>query len=505
MEKDIGYSALVERFQIACMPFRHSIVAPVATVSRDIDISYAIKYPTVYLKSDSTIDHLVFALKHEGARLDILKPIFSGLMSDSTQKAALMSFIKNNPKSKYARALWFWCEFLLQEELPLHDTSTGDYINILDADKYFVTGGIRSRRHRIINNLLGNSDFCPIVRKTDSLRDFSKHDFQSNIREATAKYDKDIIDKSIKYLYTKETVDSFAIENETPSPDRFQRFLALLEDMDSTEEITKELLLRVQSAAVGEAKASRGYRENQLYVGSVRKYQNIVHYVCPKPEDVASLMDGLLHLAKNIGGEKQIHPIVQAAAVSFGFVFIHPFDDGNGRTHRYIIHHILSQQGFAPPKMILPVSSTMLNNMGEYDACLEKFSRPLKHLVRYELDDAGRMSISGDTADFYRYMDMTHVAEYLFKTIKQSIQNDFPKELDFMEKYSRAMDGLKRTSELSDRLLGLLLNDIAEFGALSKKKRKKLFADVPDHEIADLEAIARSVFQPAENDGPRGA
>ncbi len=35
--------------------------------------------------------------------------------------------------------------------------------------------------------------------------------------------------------------------------------------------------------------------------------------------------------------------------VGFGFVFLHPFEDGNGRLHRYLIHHVLSARQFTPP------------------------------------------------------------------------------------------------------------------------------------------------------------
>ena len=29
-------------------------------------------------------------------------------------------------------------------------------------------------------------------------------------------------------------------------------------------------------------------------------------------------------------------PIVAAAVLAFGFVYVHPFEDGNGRIHRYL-------------------------------------------------------------------------------------------------------------------------------------------------------------------------
>lgn len=36
-----------------------------------------------------------------------------------------------------------------------------------------------------------------------------------------------------------------------------------------------------------------------------------------------------------------VDPLVAAACVSFGFVLIHPFMDGNGRLSRFLFHHQL--------------------------------------------------------------------------------------------------------------------------------------------------------------------
>lgn len=41
-----------------------------------------------------------------------------------------------------------------------------------------------------------------------------------------------------------------------------------------------------------------------------------------------------------------IEPVVAAAVAAFSFVFIHPFEDSNGRIHRFIVHHVLSKTGF---------------------------------------------------------------------------------------------------------------------------------------------------------------
>ena len=72
-------------------------------------------------------------------------------------------------------------------------------------------------------------------------------------------------------------------------------------------------------------------------------------------------------------------------------MFQHPFEDGNGRIHRFLKHNILSLKELVPRRLMLPVSAAMLKNSADYDASLEAFSRPLLQLIDYQLDEMGQM------------------------------------------------------------------------------------------------------------------
>ncbi|MBP2660399.1 MAG: ibpA, partial [Firmicutes bacterium] len=52
-------------------------------------------------------------------------------------------------------------------------------------------------------------------------------------------------------------------------------------------------------------------------------------------------------------GEK-LHPVEYAAFLHKDFIFIHPFEDGNGRTARLIMNHALLSRGYPP--VIIPVA-----------------------------------------------------------------------------------------------------------------------------------------------------
>jgi Fic family protein len=71
------------------------------------------------------------------------------------------------------------------------------------------------------------------------------------------------------------------------------------------------------------------------------------------------------------------HPYILAVIVSYTFVFIHPFEDGNGRIHRFLLHDILHRFNFTPTGIIFPISATLLRNKQKYDQMLESVSEPI--------------------------------------------------------------------------------------------------------------------------------
>jgi len=58
----------------------------------------------------------------------------------------------------------------MDKKLPILDLNMKNYVSLIDEKLQFaVENGVKSQRHRIINNLPGTPNFCPIVRKTPLL------------------------------------------------------------------------------------------------------------------------------------------------------------------------------------------------------------------------------------------------------------------------------------------------------------------------------------------------
>jgi hypothetical protein len=259
-------------------------------------------------------------------------------------------------------------------------------------------------------------------------------------------------------------------------------------------------LIALQNRIVDARFRDADYRSSQNYVGETVSWQHEkVHYASPKPEDLSELMGGLIatHLRM---GEGRVHPVVHAAAVAFAFVFLHPFDDGNGRIHRFLIHNILARRGFTPKDFIFPVSAAMLKDSPAYDTSLEAFSHPLMRLVEYSLDEEGRMTVHNDTACWYRYIDMTAQAEALFGFIENTISTELVSELTFLQHYDQTKRALQEIVDMPDRQIDLFIRFcLQNNGRLSARKRNRHFTFLSDDELGRMERAVRSGYGQGED------
>jgi hypothetical protein len=198
-------------------------------------------------------------------------------------------------------------------------------------------------------------------------------------------------------------------------------------------------------------------------------------------------MDGWMRSLARIG-TGEVNPVCVATVAGFGLVYLHPFEDGNGRVHRFLIHHSLAKLGFTPPGVLFPVSAAMLRNKAPYDQALEYFSGRLQPFIDYKLDESGRMTVQGETAIFYRYPDLSFQSEYLYRVVADTIETDMRMELGFLERYDEAIAAVNRVVDMPGLRASLLVRLILQnHGRLSKSKRGQ-FSELTDDEIAGIEA-----------------
>ena len=101
----------------------------------------------------------------------------------------------------------------------------------------------------------------------------------------------------------------------------------------------------------------------------------IPEHIIARAGDPRSLIKGMI--AFDRGAALRLDAVIGAAVLAFGFVYVHPFVDGNGRIHRYLIHHVLAQRGFNPAGVVFPISAAILARVDDYQAVLEDYSQRL--------------------------------------------------------------------------------------------------------------------------------
>ncbi|MDW7658126.1 MAG: Fic family protein [Bacillota bacterium] len=481
-----GYEFLMKHFGLMGMPhWRKSFVSTSGTY-RSIVQDGAVEdtYPIRYWPGEKPCDHLEFALKYDGVNLGLLFIIFEHL-----SQIELTEYIKSKPTGKYTRRIWFFYEFLTGSRLTIDDLTVGNYIDALETVKYFtIQNGKKSQRHRVVNNLCGPRTFCPIIRKTEKLTELAAMDIRKQCEDIVNAYAPELLRRALTYFYKKETKSSFAIENIKPSASRTEKFMASLVLADKEDFCDKERLIELQNRIVDPRFNADDYRRSQNYVGQSAAWQKeIIHYICPRPDDIHELMSGLLESHKLMKAGN-VSPVVHAAAISYGFVFLHPFEDGNGRIHRFLIHNILSLSGLVQHGLIFPISAVILKNSADYDASLEAFSRPLLQLIDYRMDEMGQMTIENDTACWYKYMDLTMQTESLFSFIIKTIEDELVTELSYLANYDTTKRAIQDIIDMPDRLIDLFIQlCLQNSGRLSVKKRSAYFNFLTDEEVAAME------------------
>lgn len=447
------------------------------------------RYPVTYFPDDSLIGHLRFALKHEPLDIGVMVAALGAM-----DKAELENWVRAEPTGAYARRAWFLYETFLDDQLDVPDAGTVTYAPVLNPDLHIVSTGKPSRRQKITDNLLGGPSFCPFVRKTARLQQLMNARVDREARALVEGCDPDVLARAVNYLFTKETRSSFAIEGENPSGTKTERFVAALRHAGEFDPSDEESLVKLQNSIVDHRYAAKSYRDFQNFVGeTVGGYREVVHFVCPKPEDVSSLMSGWAQMCQRL--RSSTDPVIEAALAAFAFVFIHPFEDGNGRIHRYLIHHVLAAEGFSPPGVLFPVSAAIVRDRKSYDQALESFSRPVMELIDWQFTPEKEVQVINRTDRLYRFFDATKISEFLYEKVVETVEKDLKEELDFVGVYDAAVNAVMERIDMPDRKASLFVRlCMQNSGRLSKAKRP-MFDELSDQELSELEAVIQAIME----------
>jgi hypothetical protein len=485
-----GWAALVQGLTIAA-PVRRPSCVPEQYVSgsRREEGGWTV-FDKRYWPGDGVADHLTFALRHEDLDLLVLKRVFEGV-----PKTEIEALVRSAPTGIPVRRAWYLYETLTGRTLDVEDAPRAVAIDLLDPKAYFTGKARLSKRHRVRDNLLGTGRFCPVIRRTKALAEFIDLDLSARARETVGRTGAHLVARAASFMLLADSRASFEIEGERPPRNRLERWgRAILQA--GRNRLTVDEIIRLQRVLIEDTRFVRvGLRPDGVFLGEWDHHgYPMPEFIGAKPDDLKDLMDGLLE-ANNRMRDDGLDAVLKAAATAFGFIYVHPFQDGNGRMHRCLIHHVLAERKFTPPGMVFPVSSVMLDRIDDYRSTLQGHSGPLMPYIEWRATPERNVEVLNNTADLYRYFDCTEAAEFLYECVRRTVEHDLPREIDYLRRHDEAIRQIMDAVEMPDRVAENLVMFIHQNnGTLSKKRREGEFNKLSADEVTLIEAIVAEAF-----------
>lgn len=468
-------------------------------------------------RSDTLSWHITFALKHEGIHLEFLNRLFKAI-----KETELVDWINSEPSGQYARRAGFLYEWFTGRTLQCPGVTVGNYVDMIDSESYFTSGSPdNNSRWRVRDNLPGTRDYCPMVCRTSAVRAAEAYDCGKEIKALELEFGEDLLMRSAVWLSIKESMASFAIEREDKFVDRARRFAAAMERYCGfySAPLNNEAITELQKEILGPKALHYGIRKSPIFVGeSGLDYTPRVHYIAPHWESTHSMLAGLSAFSDRTADKSAL---VRAAVMSFGFVYIHPMTDGNGRISRFLINDMLRRDGAIPDPFILPVSAAIMSspkNRKAYDQIMDVFSKPfmLHYQDNYEFGE-DKIAVDGvhydidfdayeDANAAWRYPDFTKHVEYLAEILELTINSEMRNEAGYLQSLNDARCGIKEFMDGPNKDIDRIIRSIIDSDYKISNKLKKEFEGLVVSDVADrvIEVVSRSFAAKIDGDEDDG-
>lgn len=482
----IGYSHLVESLKLDVLPLARPSFAS-TSVNRRVDGETRILFPSGVAVDSTLVGHLEFALRHEGVNLAVIDAAFEHLPPGD-----LVTRLQATPTGEHIRRACFLWEWLRGAQLDIGVPIKGAYVDLFPEDEYYTAShSTKAPKFRVRNNALGTPDFCPIVRRASIPQDPPLPELlQEAQRTLDAVDDRDLYHRALAYLYLSETRGSYAIENETPSSNKQERFVQILKRAGEDGRVTEDWLVHLQNVIVRDVYSQEAsYRTKQNWLDDSAGRISFL----PSPiTDLSRVMRGWEAFIND--GERCTDVLVKAACAAFGFIYLHPFLDGNGRLHRFLIQHVLARSALMAPETVIPISAVIGENIPAYHSVLTAFSKPVTALWNYRRGDPDPIILHTPGSRPYRFFEADREVAFLHSVIKQAVQEEIPRELSWLKGYDLAFSQLNDELDLPQKDLSALIRMIqTNNGTLSENRKKKYFY-LPESVLSRIEEVVRQAF-----------
>ncbi len=496
----VGYGYLLDALKLAALPLR--CPAQVRPVTRLTRIGNILSVPQAMAPAEGDhLGHVLFAIKHEGINLCMLAQALPKIPVELFEAA-----LASAPNGIYLRKACFLREAFSAERIGQPKPVAGKFIPLFDPERYVTGPAQRNSRWRVEFNGIGSLAYCATVERTAEIEELLGHDVLGRARAFIQALPPVMMDRAINWAYLHETRDSFAIEREAASEEKARRFIHLLRQAHDRQPLSEDYLVGLQNAAVSNPlDLAVAFRHEQNYLSNGSRGAAGVTYVPPPPELCRELMDELLAFAN--GAAAGIDPLVAAGVISFGFVLLHPFMDGNGRLSRFLVHHSLCRAGALENGLLLPVSVAMKREEKRYLEALQDFSRAAREFWEVRWLDAESLTFEfvGHPA-LYRYWDATMGVAFTLEMARRALEVELHEETRFLARYDavyKAVD--ERYDVRGSDLANLVMMCLSNNGVVSQNRRRQFQYTVPEAVFDCIELLAREQLAAQDDESASSA
>lgn len=491
----LGYAALIHHYRLQVPPLL-SIwsVTDKAVESRTLQPNgeERIELPRQRVRGGACLaDRLTFAFKRETLNLTVLAALFDqpGVLQE------LQAWLAAKPSSKYARIAGHLAQWLTGHIFDYRLPKGCPRVPLLDPAAYVTGPGRSCSTFGILHNLLGDVWFSPLIRRTPRLQNMLSAKLAEQVKASFQTIEPEMLSRAVDYLYLSETRSTYGIEDEVPDHHRAMRFRHLLEQAGEPGPLTEEQLGEWQAQVIDPRCAEYHYRQGQNWLSRPGRFRNIADFIPPPAEHVHAMMASVAELAQN-ASSGTLDPVLAAACAAFGMVFVHPFWDGNGRLHRFLLHHILRQSGFTPRAVVLPLSARMLKQLDRYSALLKQYSRPRTELLDYSLDsDSATLRMkSMQPRWLYAYHDFTDICEFIYECCEACVSEDLQMEVLYLRAHDATIRELETWLDMRQAVLNTLVDVIVQGNGTLSKRKLKLVEGLSQPEIQRIEECVNHHF-----------
>ena len=242
--------------------------------------------------------------------------------------------------------------------------------------------------------------------------------------------------------------------------------------------LTPDLLLEIQ----------RTVTKNTVYpedVGHFRERNDVrvvdtststVLHTPPDYHEIEEYIVNLCEFANTNDDEKFIHPIIKAIIIHFLIGYIHPFNDGNGRTARSLFYWYCLSHGYWLMEY-LSISKNILKSRGKYARAYlytEYDGFDLTYFIRYQID-----CMNEALNDLVSYIEEKQEQQKKASEMVRSNPNITPRQAEILSEMMESPNQVFTIFQISDRFNVVYqtartdLMHLNDMGYIVKEKRGK--------------------------------